>query len=116
MSTGPYVYGVLGAGRQGTAAAYDMAKFGDASKVRLGDLDLKIAVAAAERVNRLCGREVAEATSVNVTRPVEVERFLKGVDAFLSSVPYYYNLDIAKAAIRAHANMCDLGGNTDIVR
>ena len=116
MSTGQYVYGVLGAGRQGTAAAYDMAKFGDASKVRLGDLDLKIAVAAAERVNRLCGREVAEATSVIVTRPVEVEKFLKGVNAFLSSVPYYYNLDIAKAAIRAHANMCDLGGNTDIVR
>jgi len=111
-----YVYGVLGAGRQGTAAAYDMARFGNASRVRLGDMNVKIATESANRVNRLCGREVAEATAVDVTRPVEVERFLKGVDAFLSAVPYYFNLEIAKAAIRARASMCDLGGNTDIVR
>ena len=111
-----YVYGVLGAGRQGTAAAFDMAKFGDASKVRLGDLSLKVAREAADRVNRLCGREVAEGVAVNVTRPVEVESFLKGINAFLSAVPYYYNPEIARAAIRARANMCDLGGNTDIVR
>jgi len=111
-----HVYGVLGAGRQGTAAAYDMAKFGNASKVRMADMDLKIARAATDRVNRLCGREVAEASAVNVTHPAEVESFLKGLDAFLSSVPYYYNLEIAKAAIHAHVNMCDLGGNTDIVR
>jgi lysine 6-dehydrogenase len=111
-----YVYGILGAGRQGTAAAYDMARFGNASKVRLADVSLEVAGAAAKRVNRLCGREVAEATTVDVTRPAEVESFLTGIDAFLSSVPYYYNLEIAKAAIRARANMCDLGGNTDIVR
>jgi len=111
-----YVYGVLGAGRQGTAAAYDMAKFGNASKVRLADMDLSIARAAADRVNKLSGREIAEAAAVDVTRPADVESFLKGIDACLSAVPYYYNLEIAKAAIRAHANMCDLGGNTDIVR
>jgi len=34
----------------------------------------------------------------------------------VSAVPYYYNLGIAKAAIRARASMCDLGGNTNIVR
>ena len=28
-----YIYAVIGAGRQGTAAAYDMVKFGDAEKV-----------------------------------------------------------------------------------
>ena len=110
-----YVYGVLGAGRQGTAAAYDMAKFGNASKVRIADVDLKIAIASADRVNRLCGRKVAEATAVNVTHPAEVESFLRGLDAFLSAVPYYYNLEIAKWAIRARASMCDLGGNTQIV-
>jgi len=110
------VYGVLGAGRQGTAAAYDMAKFGSASKVRLGDMYLDVAADAARRVNNLSGREVAEGVAVNVTSPAEVDGFLKGVDSFLSAVPYYYNLEIAKAAIRARASMCDLGGNTDIVR
>jgi len=111
-----YVYGVLGAGRQGTAAAYDLARFGNASKVVLGDVDAKIARRAAERVNSLCARKVAVGVSVDVTRPAEVENFLKGVEAFLSAVPYYYNLKIARAAIRAGANMCDLGGNTDIVK
>jgi lysine 6-dehydrogenase len=111
-----YAYGVLGAGRQGTSAAYDMARYGKARKVRLGDVDLKIAKEAADRVNRLCGREIVEAASVDVTRAAEVESFLKGIDAFLSAVPFYYNLEIAKAAIRAHANMCDLGGNTDLVK
>ena len=32
-----YIYAVVGAGRQGTAAAYDMAKHGDAEKVLIGD-------------------------------------------------------------------------------
>jgi lysine 6-dehydrogenase len=111
-----YVYGVLGAGRQGTAAAYDLARFGNARKVVLGDVDHKIAKGAAERVNNLCARKVAVGVSVDVTRPPEVENFLKGIDAFLSAVPYYYNLEIARSAIRAGANMCDLGGNTDIVK
>jgi len=111
-----YVYGVLGAGRQGTAAAYDMARFGASSKIRIGDMNIKFAREAADRVNRLSGREVAEGVAVNVTRFAELDSFLKGINAFLSAVPYYYNLEIAKAAIRAGANMCDLGGNTDIVR
>jgi lysine 6-dehydrogenase len=93
-----------------------MAKFGNARKVLLGDIDRRVAKQAAKRVNLLSGREVAEAVSVDVRRPAHIKRFLTGIDAFLSAVPYYYNLDIAKAAIRARASMCDLGGNTDIVR
>jgi lysine 6-dehydrogenase len=111
-----YAYAVLGAGRQGTAAAYDMAKFGNARKILLGDIDRRAAKQAAKRVNLLCGREVAEGASVDVRRPTQVKRFLTGIDALLSAVPYYYNLAIARAAIKAHASMCDLGGNTEIVR
>jgi len=114
--TEKYAYAVLGAGRQGTAAAYDMAMFGNARKILLGDVDRKAAKRSAKRVNLLSGREVAEAAFVDVTRTAYIKRFLTGIDAFLSAVPYYYNLDIAKAAIRARASMCDLGGNTDIVR
>ena len=114
--TEKHAYAVLGAGRQGTAAAYDMAKFGNARKVLIGDIDRKAARQSAKRVNLLSGREVAEATFVDVRRPAHVKRFLTGIDAFLSAVPYYYNLGIAKAAIHARASMCDLGGNTDIVR
>jgi len=111
-----YNYAVLGAGRQGTAAAYDMAKFGNARKIVLGDIDSKLAKKAANRVNALCGRKVAEGVRVDVRHPAQVKGFLRGIDAFLSAVPYYYNLEVAKAAIRAHASMCDLGGHTGIVR
>ena len=41
---------------------------------------------------------------------------LTGVDAFVSAVPYYYNLAITGVAVKVKASMCDLGGNTDIVR
>lgn len=111
-----YEYAVLGAGRQGVAAAYDMGRFGKARRILLGDKDLKVVKEAARRVNRLCGREIAEGTRLNVTRSAQATRFLSEIDAFVSAVPYYYNLEITKAAIRAGASMCDLGGNTEIVR
>lgn len=111
-----YNYAVLGAGRQGTAAAYDLAKRGDADRVVLADAHLEQAQAAAQRVNALLGSDIAEALRVDVADHDAVVRVLRGIDAFLSAVPYYYNLDITRAAIEAGASMCDLGGNTDIVR
>lgn len=111
-----YTYAVLGAGRQGTAAAYDMARWGDARRVILADQDATVARQAADRVNSLLDRTVAEPTVVDVTDLPAVAQLLTGVDAFLSAVPYYYNLDLTRVAIGAGAHMCDLGGNTDIVR
>lgn len=111
-----YSYAVLGSGRQGTAAAYDMARWGDAGRVILADLDLDVARRAAERVNGLLSASIVEPVQVDVTDLKALVRLLSGVDAFLSAVPYLYNLQIARAAIEARAHMCDLGGNTEIVR
>ncbi|MCK4239450.1 MAG: saccharopine dehydrogenase NADP-binding domain-containing protein, partial [Candidatus Lokiarchaeota archaeon] len=111
-----YIYAVLGAGRQGTAAAYDMAKFGDAEKVIIADKNLDQARKAAERVSNLLNVDFIESKQVDVRDQSSLIELLTGVDAFLSSVPYYFNLDISKATIRAGASMCDLGGNTDIVK
>jgi lysine 6-dehydrogenase len=111
-----YTYGVIGSGRQGTAAAYDMARWGEAKKIILIDRDLSIAERAAKRVNRLIGSNVAEAQQAEVTDSTALERKLAGVQAFVSAVPYYYNLDITRVAVKIKASMCDLGGNTDIVR
>jgi lysine 6-dehydrogenase len=111
-----YTYAVLGAGRQGTAAAYDMARWGDAERVILADYEGEVADAAAARVNGLIGRPIVEPRQVDVTDSDRLERALTGVDAFLSAVPYYYNLDITRTAIKVGASMCDLGGNTDIAR
>jgi len=111
-----YTYAVLGAGRQGTAAAYDMARWGDAKRVVLADIDLAAADAAARRVNRLTGSRLAEPVRLDVTDPPAVQEFLADVDSFLSAVPYRYNLGVTGAAVRAGANMCDLGGHLGIAR
>lgn len=110
-----YRYGVLGGGRQGTAAAYDMAKFGDADSVVVGDLNLDAAREAAQRINTLLGREIARGVQVDVTDEDQLVAVLTEIDSFLSAVPYWNNPFIAKAAIKAKASMCDLGGNTPLV-
>jgi len=111
-----HIYGVVGGGRQGTAAAYDMARFGDADKVMIADIDGGAARASAKRVNGLIGKDVAEGLALDVTDRSELEAFLAPIDSFLSAVPYWLNPAITEAAIQARASMCDLGGNTDLVR
>jgi lysine 6-dehydrogenase len=111
-----FTYGVLGAGRQGTAAAYDMARFGDAARVKVGDVEIEAARRTAARVNNLVGREIADPFAVDAADPAAVRAFLDDVDSFLSAVPYWLNPAIARIAIEAGACMTDLGGNTDLVR
>ncbi len=111
-----FKYGVLGAGRQGTAAAYDMARWGDPSSVSIADFDLDRAQAAADRVNRLLGRNVARASRVDVRDRQALVAWLSPLDAALSAVPYSFNLAVAEAAVDAGTSVADLGGNTDVVR
>jgi len=108
-------FAVLGAGRQGTAAAYDLVKFGNVNSVIIGDMNFDVAKNAAARVNQLLDTDLVQARRVDVTKPDELTEFLTGITTLISAVPYYFNLDITKVAIAEGANMCDLGGNTDIV-
>jgi lysine 6-dehydrogenase len=113
--TPPYHYIILGAGRQGTAAAYDLARFSDAGRIVLADVDINIAIRAAQRINQLIGRSVAEALVLDVSDRQALIEILGPFDAAMSAVPYYYNLEITRAAISAGTHLCDLGGHTDVV-
>jgi lysine 6-dehydrogenase len=93
-----------------------MARFGEAKRVLLADLDLGVAEESAARVNRLLDRQVAQARRVDVTEPRQLVAMLREVDAFVSAVPYWLNPQITTAAIHAQASMTDLGGNTELVR
>jgi lysine 6-dehydrogenase len=108
-------YGVLGAGRQGTAAAYDMVMHGNAKEVRLADADYEVAKQATQRVNELTGRDVVKAWHVDANQLAAVVDMVHGLDVFLSAVPYTFNLSLTRAAIQAGTSMVDMGGNTDIV-
>jgi lysine 6-dehydrogenase len=110
-----FTYAVLGAGRQGIAAAYDMVRFGDAKAVILADRDGDLARAAAERVNRLSGSSLTSAAQIDVADADQISSFLEPVDALLSAVPYRFNGLVTRACIASKTHMCDLGGNTEVV-
>ena len=110
-----YTYAVLGGGRQGTAAAYDMAVWGDAERVLIADISADAAQRSAGRVNDLIGVEIASPVQLDVTDRDALVAFLGPVDSFLSAVPYWNNPAITDAAIEARACMTDLGGKTDLV-
>lgn len=111
-----FSYIVIGAGRQGVAAAYDLAKFGDAARVTLADVDRVAAQRSAERVNELLGGNCADSIALDVRDEGAVRRALHGYDVALSGVPYFFNLALTPVAIEEGVSFCDLGGNTEIVR
>ena len=99
---------------QGTAAAYDLAKFADPASLILADRDLGPAERACERVNRLIGREVAKPMALNALDSAALAAALENVDVLLSCVPYWMHPSIAVGAIAAKTHMLDLGGNTEV--
>ncbi|GAB4573594.1 MAG: saccharopine dehydrogenase family protein [Anaerolineae bacterium] len=110
-----FKYAVVGAGRQGTAAAYDMVMRGGAASVALADYDGNTARAAAERINRLVGREVATGVQLDVRDYDALVAFLEGVDVYLCAAPYRFIPACTQAAIHARTSMVDLGGHTETV-
>lgn len=111
-----YKYAVLGAGRQGVAAAYDLAKFGEAKQVVLLDNKLTTARAGANRINKLLQGNIVKAIRVDANNINRLKPILQGVNSFISALPFAYNVALTKLAIQIKANMCDIGGETSLVR
>src|SRR5690242_3390953 len=111
-----YKYCVLGGGRQGTAAAYDLAMLGEADEIIIADREPDIATRSAARVNELAGRQVARAERVDAADEEGMTALLGGIQATISALPFVFNVAATRAAIAAGSNYCDLGGNTDVVK
>lgn len=109
-------YGVLGAGRQGTSAAYDLVLRGDAEEVVLGDLDAARAAQSADRINRLTASDQATGVRVDATDDGALVEFLRPLDGLVSSASWRLNLAVSRAALEAGTHVCDLGGNLGVVR
>lgn len=108
-------FGVIGSGRQGTAAAYDLAANQAAERVVMFDADAGVAHAAAERVNRLAAREVATAQQLDVRDYPALVAALGPLDVVVCAVPFAFIPTCTKAAIEARTGMVDLGGHTETV-
>lgn len=110
-----YRYVVIGSGRQGTAAAYDLARFGEAESIVMADLDKSRADSAAARINRLIGRDMARSIQLDASDYPALVSVLQGAHVALSAVTYYFNLGLTRTCIEAGASLCDTGGNQEVV-
>src|SRR3954462_5261283 len=102
---------VLGSGRMGLGAAYDLAHNSDVEAVTLADIDIERARAVAETIKS----ERVTPAQVDVADSQQVIELMRGHDAAISCVVYHHNLRLARAAIEARVNFCDLGGNNSVV-
>ncbi|HEX4996690.1 MAG TPA: saccharopine dehydrogenase C-terminal domain-containing protein [Terriglobia bacterium] len=100
---------VFGAGRQGAAIVHDLTEAGHATLVV--DRDSRALEAFRKR---FAGRNVSSAEAELNDTP-RIAHLLEGAGAAISAVPYFFNLQLAQAAIHAGVHFCDLGGNTGIV-
>lgn len=102
---------VLGAGRMGLGAVYDLAHSDGVDAITIADVDqARVEMVAA----RVADPKVATATA-DVSDYKAAVDLMRGHDAVISCVNYWYNVSLAKAAIEAGANFCDLGGNNTVV-
>jgi len=103
---------VLGAGRMGLGAAYDLAHNSEGvERVTVADVDEGRARAVCETL----GDARLRPAQLNVDDYPGAVNLMRGHDAVISCVPYFYNLPLATAAVEAGANFCDLGGNNSVV-
>jgi len=101
---------VLGAGRMGLGAVYDLAHQSDVERVTVADMSLERAEAIATRV----GKKVT-AAQIDCSDLKAVVALMRGHASTISCVNYWLNESLARAAIEAGTNFCDLGGNNSVV-
>ena len=95
----------------GLGAAFDLAHSADVEVVTVADIDGERARAVAETLKS----DKVKPALVDVIDDRQVTELMRGHDAVISCVVYHHNLRLARAAIEARVNFCDLGGNNSVV-
>ncbi len=95
----------------GLGAAFDLAHNSECESVTVADVSMERARAVVEAV----GSSKLSPEQVDVSDHDRVVELMRGHDAVISCVVYTYNLQLARAAIEARTNFCDLGGNNAVV-
>ncbi|MDE2290501.1 MAG: saccharopine dehydrogenase NADP-binding domain-containing protein [Elusimicrobia bacterium] len=102
---------ILGAGMQGRACAFDLLRQKGVTEVLLADASADTLASA----KRFLKSPRARFARVDASKPARVLALAKGRDVLVSCVPYFFNLPLAKAAVKAGVSFVDLGGSTAIV-
>ncbi len=95
----------------GFGAAYDLIHNSpDVAAVTIADSVADKANAAAEKIGGNITAKHFDAANAEAAAEL-----MNGHDSVISCVNYWYNVPLSKAAIKARANFCDLGGNNYVV-
>jgi lysine 6-dehydrogenase len=94
----------------GLGAVHDLASQTDVTEVTVAD-------AFGDKAREIAARVGAKVTPVqiDVNDEAAVVELMRGHAATISCVNYWLNEKLARAAIAAGTNFCDLGGNNDVV-
>src|SRR5882724_989554 len=103
---------VLGAGLQGSACAYDLLQRPEVERVTLADLHPRRAAAFLKKKK---DKRLVTAR-LDAKRTPLLRTLMRGHDAVMNALPYYFNYPVAKAAVTMGLHCADLGGNTEIVQ
>jgi lysine 6-dehydrogenase len=103
---------VLGAGLQGSACAYDLLQRPEVERVTLADLHPRRLAAFLKKKK---SKRLVTAR-LDAKHSARLRKLMRGHDAVLNALPYYFNYRVAKAAIATGLHCADLGGNTEIVQ
>jgi lysine 6-dehydrogenase len=98
---------VLGAGLMGKEVVRDMLNNDAISKVVLADLDID----KANKIVSSFGNIRCRAAYVDASNVEKLTELFHGFDVVVNALLYIFNVNVAKAAIRAKVSLCDLGGH-----
>src|SRR5256884_572170 len=102
---------VLGAGLQGSACAYDLLRQPGVERVTIADLK-------PERMPAFLKPHVGKRLALlklDVQDGSAICAVMADHAAVQNAAPYYFNLEVSRAAVDAGVHCADLGGNTEIV-
>lgn len=103
---------VLGAGRMGHGAAFDLIRNSSGvDSVTVADFDAKKSEAVASSI----GGDSIVAKQIDASDESAVRHLFSEHDAVISCVNYWLNAKLTKTAIETGTHFCDLGGNNYVV-
>jgi len=104
---------IIGAGKQGTAAAYDLLLYSKPKKMILLDISSNSLKLCFEKIKPVLPKNVKLVCKViDFDNHADLVLILKDYDIMLSAVPYPLNPLLTKIALEAKISMVDLGGHT----
>ncbi len=112
MTKNKFRYLVLGAGRMGEAAGFDLLCQRDTERVTFADADAaRLSTLQKHLQNPKAAFVPCDAADAQKLLPLMQKHHVVA-----SAVPYFHNLRLTRLAIAAGAHFCDLGGNDAVVR